>query len=108
MPRSGKDIDTIRQDAGITDREEFLEIVNKLGNKILLESNINRSIGKAWFKTKIQNSIKDKKGYKDSMFELPKDLISDYKDESDPMWTIEEINKKTEEIADRITNFIFN
>ena len=108
MPRSGKDIDTIRDDAGIKDREEFLEIVNKLGNKMLLESNINRSIGKAWFKTKIQNSIKDKKGYKDSKFELPRNLISDYKDDSDPMWTVNDINNKTEEIADRITDFIFN
>lgn len=60
MPRSGKNIDQIREDAGIQDKEEFLEIVNKIGNKILLEEDINRSIGNSWFRSKIQNSVKER------------------------------------------------
>ena len=52
MPASGRNISTIRQDAGITDKDEFNTIVNKLGNKILLEDDINKSISNEWFKTK--------------------------------------------------------
>ncbi|MCF0118056.1 MAG: DUF262 domain-containing protein, partial [Bacilli bacterium] len=49
MPASGHNINIIREDAGILSQEEFDSIVNKLGNKILLEENINKSIGKEWF-----------------------------------------------------------
>lgn len=80
MPRSGKNIDQIREDAGIFDKEEFSEIVNKLGNKLLLEEDINRSIGNSWFRSKIQNSVKDRKGYKDSNFTLTKQILSDFED----------------------------
>ncbi len=45
MPYSGKNLSEIRKDAGIEDEVEFKGIVNKLGNKILLEARINRSIG---------------------------------------------------------------
>ncbi|GAB4344910.1 MAG: DUF262 domain-containing protein [Flammeovirgaceae bacterium] len=48
MPASGRNISTIQQDAGITDKEEFMQLVNKLGNKILLEEDINKSIGNEW------------------------------------------------------------
>lgn len=75
MPRSGKNIDQIREDAGINDKEEFLDVVNKIGNKILLEEDVNRSIGNSWFRSKIQNSVKEKKGYKDSSFISTKKLF---------------------------------
>ena len=52
MPASGHNVDTIRIDAGIGTREEFDNLVNKLGNKILLEENINKSVSNDWFKTK--------------------------------------------------------
>lgn len=37
MPYSGNNLQEIRKDAGIDSEEEFSDIVNKLGNKILLE-----------------------------------------------------------------------
>ena len=68
MPSSGRNLTTIQQDAKIATKEEFNGIVNKLGNKILLEEDINKSIGNEWFKTKKQNSINSKSGYKDSRY----------------------------------------
>ena len=108
MPRSGKNIDQIREDAGIIDKEEFLEIVNKLGNKILLEEDINRSIGNAWFRSKIQNSVKERKGYKDSIFTLTQIIISDFENQTNPLWTVEDIDKRTYAEAKKITDFIFD
>lgn len=107
MPRSGKNIDQIREDAGIIDKEAFSEIVNKLGNKVLLEEDINRSIGNSWFRSKIQNSVKDKKGYKDSNFTLTKQILSDFEDPENQLWTIDEIEERSNRGAKRITDFIF-
>lgn len=103
MPSSGRNIDVIREDAGIFDNNEFKLLVNKLGNKILLEEDINKSIGRNWFKTKKQNKISDKKGYKDSKFGLAQSLVN-FKNDT---WTGADINNATEETAVRITNFIF-
>jgi uncharacterized protein with ParB-like and HNH nuclease domain len=104
MPASGKNITTIQQDAGIEDKEEFKAIVNKIGNKILLEENINKSISNEWFKSKKQNSINDKAGYKDSRFAIAKSLISYPKD----IWTKEDIEIVTKKVAKRIIEFIFS
>lgn len=106
-PRSGVNIDQIRLDVKAPNKDEFLEIVNKLGNKMLLEASINRSLGNAWFRTKIQNSIDEKKGYKGSVFTLPEIIVSKYEEVSDPLWTVDNINYETEKIADRIIDFIF-
>jgi hypothetical protein len=103
MPASGHNIETIRQDAGIETREEFQSIANKLGNKILLEEDINKSISNEWFKTKKQKSINDKAGYKDSKYHIAKALIEYPKD----TWTKEDIETITVKIAERISNFIF-
>lgn len=103
MPASGRNIETIRQDAGII-KEEFNDIVNKLGNKILLEEDINKSIGNEWFKTKKQNSINSKSGYKDSRYAVALALIS-YPNDT---WTKEDIDTATEKVAERIVTFIFN
>ncbi len=107
MPRSGKNIDQIRKDAGISDKEEFLAIVNKLGNKILLEEDINRSIGNAWFRSKIQNSVKERKGYKDSIFRLTRKIVFDFENKTNPLWTIEDIENRTNIEAKKIADFIF-
>ncbi len=107
MPRSGKNIDQIREDAGIHDKEEFLEIVNKIGNKILLEEDINRSIGNSWFRSKIQNSVKERKGYKDSIFELTKQIVKEFENQENPLWTVQDIEKRTKTEAKKITDFIF-
>lgn len=107
MPRSGKNIDRIREDAGIVDKEEFSEVVNKLGNKILLEEDINRSIGNSWFRSKIQNSVKERKGYKDSNFTLTKQIISNFENQENPLWTVENIKETSDREAKIITDFIF-
>lgn len=104
MPASGKNIQVIRQDAEITDLDEFNTIVNKLGNKILLEEEINKSISNEWFKSKKQNSIKNKSGYKDSKYAIAKKLTS-YPSNT---WGIKDINSATKKAADRIIKFIFN
>ena len=104
MPSSGKNISTLRQDAGINDKDEFLSIVNKLGNKILLEENINKSISNEWFKTKKQTSIKNKSGYKDSKYAIASALTSYPNDK----WTKNDIDKATKKAVERIKNFIFD
>jgi uncharacterized protein with ParB-like and HNH nuclease domain len=104
MPASGRNIKIIKQDAGITNEEEFNSIVNKLGNKILLEEDINKSISNEWFKTKKQNSILSKLGYKDSRYAIAQALTSYEKD----MWTKEDIEVTTKKAAKRIVKFIFN
>ena len=104
MPSSGHNIDAIRIDAKIDSKEEFDSIVNKLGNKILLEEDINKSIGKEWFQMKKQKSIIDKSGYKDSQYAIARSL-TDY--ESD-LWTKEDVEIATQKAATRIVNFIFN
>ncbi len=104
MPASGRNITTIRQDAGINDKDEFYSIVNKLGNKILLEEDINKSIGNEWFKTKKQNSINSKLGYKDSKYAIAAALSSYQKD----TWTKEDIDIATKKAVKRIVSFIFN
>lgn len=104
MPASGRNITTIQSDAGINNKEEFNGIVNKLGNKILLEEDINKSIGREWFKTKKQNSIKDKSGYKDSRYAIAR-ALTEYPNET---WTKDDIDKATNKATQRIVEFIFN
>lgn len=104
MPASGHNLDAIRKDAGINSKEEFDGIVNSLGNKILLEENINKSIGKEWFETKKQTSVKQKSGYKDSKFGIAKALI-DYPSQK---WEKKDIEMATAKAAKRIVKFLFN
>lgn len=103
MPASGHNIEAIRLDAGIESREEFASLANKLGNKILLEEDINKSISNEWFKSKKQMSINDKAGYKDSKYQIAKALTNYPKD----TWTKEDIETYTLKVAERIANFIF-
>ena len=103
MPASGRNIDTIRLDAGIQTKEEFANIVNKLGNKILLEDAINQSISNEWFRSKKQNSIVQKSGYKDSSYHIANALTA-YPNDN---WTKEDIETATNKAAKRILDFIF-
>jgi hypothetical protein len=103
MPTSSKNIDTIRKDTEKKKKEEFNNIVNKLGNKILLEEDINKSIGNEWFKTKKQNSIKDKSGYKDSKYAIALALTKYPKD----TWDKNDIEIATKKVTERIIKFIF-
>jgi HEPN domain-containing protein len=104
MPASGNNISTIREDARISDKEEFFMIVNKLGNKILLEEKINKSIGNEWFKTKKQTSINNKSGYKDSKYAIAVALTSYPSD----IWTKDDIDTATNKGIERIVDFIFD
>jgi len=104
MPSSCRNITTIQEDANITSKEEFINTVNKLGNKILLEEDINKSIGREWFKTKKQNSINSKSGYKDSKYGIALALTSYTND----TWTKNDIDVATSKALKRIVKFIFN
>ena len=74
MPASGHNIEAIRADAGIKTKEEFDSLANLLGNKILLEEDINKSISNDWFKTKKGCTVKSKRGYRGSSFGMALDL----------------------------------
>lgn len=107
MPCSGNNIRIIRKDAEIENEDEFYKIVNNLGNKILLEQKINRSIGNEWFRTKVSTTLKDKTGYVDSNCPMAKKLVEKYRNTSTPYWKKENINAATKEASKRIVDFIF-
>lgn len=103
MPASGHNVDTIRIDAGMT-KEDFDDMVNLLGNKILLEEDINKHIGMDWFKTKKGTLVQDKKGYVGSRFGIASALASYPSD----TWGKDDIESANEKAAERISRFIFN
>ena len=107
MPYSGNNVQVIRTDAGIDSEEEFKGIVNKLGNKIVLEERINRAIGNEWFRTKVSTSLKDKTGYIDSSYPIANALVEKYGNVMKPYWTKTDIGEATEKASERIVNFIF-
>lgn len=108
MPASGRDLQTIRTDAKIESEEEFKGIVNKLGNKILLEYAINRSIGNEWFRTKVSTVLENKTGYINSNFPVARYLVEKYRNNPEKYWTKYNIIEATEEASTRIAKFIFN
>ena len=108
MPYSGKNLSEIRKDADIDNEEEFRGIVNKLGNKILLEEKINRSIGNEWFRTKVSTKLGNKTGYIDSTYPIASVLVANFKNVHKPYWKKDDINAATEKAAERIVEFIFN
>lgn len=108
MPQSGKNKRLIQADAGITDDEMFSNYINKIGNKILLEYNINRTIGNEWFRTKVSTDIYSKTGYINSSYPIAKHLVEQYRNESKPYWTYEDIEIATKAASKRILDFIFN
>lgn len=104
MPASGHNVEVIRVDAGIESKEEFDALANQLGNKILLEENINKSISNDWFKTKKGTTVRSKQGYLQSLFGLATELAQYPKDK----WEKADIKAYTDKAARRIANFIFN
>lgn len=102
MPMSGRKNVSICKDAGIDDLEEFYIYANKLGNKILLEENINKAIGNDWFRDKKGYKVSDRKGYLGSSFCLASALSQYPKD----LWQKEDIDAATEKAAKRILTFI--
>lgn len=108
MPQSGANLDAIRKDAQINSKEEFDDTVNKLGNKILLEEKINRSIGNEWFRTKVSTKISDKTGYIDSGYPIASALVKKYENDTKPYWCKQDIENATDVASDRIVKFIFS
>lgn len=108
MPQSGANLDAIRKDAQIESKEEFDDTVNKLGNKILLEEKINRSIGNEWFRTKVSTKLSDKTGYIDSKYPIATGLVQKYENDTKPYWCKQDIETATDVASDRIVKFIFN
>lgn len=108
MPASGSNLSVIRTDAGIESDEEFRNLVNKLGNKILLEIKINRAIGNEWFSTKVSHTLDNRTGYIDSKYPIASALVDEYKENHKPYWKKEDIQKATDKAGERIINFIFN
>ena len=107
MPYSGSNLQEIRKDAEIDSEEEFYSIVNKLGNKIILEEKINRSIGNEWFRTKVSTTLENKTGYIDSKYPIACALVDKYQNTNKPYWQKDDIATATDKASDRITNFIF-
>ena len=103
MPASGHNIESIRINAGISSQEEFDNLVNQLGNKILLEDRINQSIGREWFQTKKQKTIAEKAGYKNSSYNIARALV-DYPED---VWVKKDIETATEKVTTRLLDFIF-
>lgn len=103
MPASGHNIEAIRMDVHIKTKEEFDALANLLGNKILLEEDINKSISNDWFKTKKGSTIQSKRGYKGSRYGMALDLSKYPKDK----WGKKDIEDATAIVAERIVKFIF-
>lgn len=108
MPYSGYNLQEIRKDAEIDSEDEFYGIVNKLGNKILLEGKINRAIGNEWFRTKVSTKLENKTGYIDSKYPLACALVDQYQNANKPYWKKNDIKDATNKASDRIVRFIFN
>ena len=107
MPYSGNNLQEIRKDAEINSEEEFYGVVNKLGNKILLEEKINRAIGNEWFRTKVSTKLENKTGYIDSKYPIARALVSKYQSANKPYWKKDDIMSTTDKASDRIVRFIF-
>lgn len=107
MPYSGNNLQEIRKDAEIDSEEEFYGVVNKLGNKILLEEKINRAIGNEWFRTKVSTKLENKTGYIDSKYPIARALVPKYQSANKPYWKKDDIMSTTDKASDRIVSFIF-
>ncbi len=108
MPTSGNNLPAIKSDAGMDSQEDFLEHVNKLGNKILLETKINRAIGNEWFRSKVSRALERKEGYVNSKFPIANALVQKYQDTNKPYWKKADINDATQKASERMIRFIFN
>lgn len=107
MPASGHNLPEIMKDAEIENLDEFNIIVNKLGNKILLEQKINRTIGNEWFRTKISFNSLGKQSYANSEYPIAKSIANHYKNIERPYWNKNDIESATQKAIRRISNFIF-
>ncbi len=113
MPKSGRNNNFIKKDANIAVNDnnvEFESYLNRIGNKILLELEINRSLGNSWFKSKLTGKVNDKKnlGYRGSIYPLARHLVKTFDPDQNPLWTKEQIDEYSKKAGERISKFIFN
>lgn len=78
-------------------QNEWRDTINSLGNLMMLESSINRSIGNNSYPKKITN------GYYKSEYEVVKHQILTYK-----KWTKEDAEKRKTIEIDKVKNYIFS
>ena len=104
VPASGNNLLDIRVQSGFESEEQAEEYKDLLGNKILLESGINRSLGNPALHEKRIGRSGEKDGYQNSQYPIAKYLGSLDKD----VWTKKDIEQATTESAERIVDFIFS
>ncbi|WP_420062924.1 DUF262 domain-containing protein [Leuconostoc lactis] len=105
LPASGKDLSTIRTQAGFSSENDFEEYKDSLGNKILLESSLNRKIGNAMLDEKIHGSKTNlEDGYKNSKYPIAQSISK----ANINVWAEGDIEAATEKAANRIVEFIFS
>ncbi|MCW0927008.1 HNH endonuclease family protein [Weissella sp. LMG 11983] len=104
VPASGNNLLDIRVQSGFESEEQAEEYKDLLGNKILLESGINRSLGNPALHEKRIGRAGEKDGYQNSQYPIAKYLGSLDKD----VWTKKDIEEATDESAKRIVDFIFS
>lgn len=98
----GFDIEHIHANANDEEGEDIDEnLQNSIGNLMLLEYDINRSIGCLPFKEK-KNRSEDGKCYKDSEYATVK-RISMFDD-----WGLQQVENRHKEEVEKIANFLFN
>lgn len=78
------------------EQEKWNNILNTIGNLMILEYDINRSIGNNSFSKKMEK-------YKDSKFCIVKNLSKQF-----PSWTLESAEKRKELEIKKITEFIYS
>ncbi|UTW49824.1 DUF262 domain-containing protein [Bacterioplanoides sp. SCSIO 12839] len=85
---------------GIDQYEEFSSYLNRLGNLMILEGDINRSVKNKALSDKITSN--GTKGYADSGLTLPKELISKRNDwYHSGIWGFESINERQKYLAEK-------
>ena len=97
----GFDIEHIHANANENEGQDIdYSLQNSIGNLMLLEYDINRSIGCLPFKDKV-NRTDGKLCYKDSNYATVKKIMSH------ELWSLEEVIKRREEEIQKISQFLF-
>lgn len=104
MPKNMSTWTTTATTAGFADENEIAEYLEKLGNKIPLELEINRALGPAYFAHKRRHTIESKTGYQNSQFAIAKGLVNNRSEH----WLKADIDTATEKAAKRIADWLFN
>lgn len=84
----------------IQQKEEFSEYLNRIGNHMVLEGDINRRVKNASIGKKIEGSTG--KGYRDSSLHLPKEVVERIEEWGvNGWWTFDSIKRRQEYLAEK-------